>query len=275
MTEEETKVTVGDRVIDVGAISSFKVLRAGTSLGRITKLVGGISDEIQKFIADYREANKEVVSPALWEFRASTQLVQLRSAIRQQVLEENPSWEEEHIEHEVEQRIGDPVKISPEAWAASDNEIVIRRSPNGLEVAAFILPQVMEQAEEEVSKLLALLLSPDSELRDKKREGTQAYTDYLEEQGENLLFETQPDELIEIATVAATVLQDKMSGKLGRLQTAVSKLTGLRATQESPEETDGERSSSTSSTDSPSPTAGTPTSPSGPSGTQPQPSSIA
>lgn len=255
--EERKTVTIGDRSVELGSLSGFKVMRSGTILGRIIKQVTGISDEIQGFVAEYREANVEKTSRAMFEFRAASQHANAITAMQAEVRSEHPGWEEADVRQEAEMRVGPAVSVSDEAWAACENVMEIHRSPSGFEIFAFVLPHVLERAEEEVVKLLALMIAPDGEIREAKRSGR--YEEFLAEKGEDLLFDAEIDELFEIATVTAEVLEGKLAGKLQRLQTAVSRLMGASGLTEEPETTptSGVSSNGTSSTDSPKPTDGT------------------
>jgi hypothetical protein len=272
----EREVRIGDRTVRLESLSSFKVVRGGKALSRITRQVSGLDKQIQEFVASFRAANEEKVTRAVFEYRQGLEEAARIAAHREQVAAEHPEWDAREVEADLEAfkaalALG-RLEISAEAWEKSGNEVTLSRDPSPMQIGAFLLPQILDSAEEEVTKLLALIASPDNELRQAKSESR--YEEYLDERAETLLFDAEIEQLLELAAVAGEVLTEKLQGKAQRLRTAWGRLTGAKPQTPATEtdETSGEPSSSTSSTDSPPPTDGEPTRPSSPTGT-PQPAS--
>jgi transposase len=278
----EKEVRIGDRTVGLSSLSGFKVMRAGTLLARITRQVTGVEQQIQEFVSSYRAANTELITRAKFEYRQGLEEAARIAQRRAELAEEHPDWSDEQVDEEIERLRGQieraRLTISDEAWEKSDNQVELATDPSPFQIGAYLLPQVLDAAEDDVVRLLALVTAPESELREAKRDGGDAYVAYLSEKGEALLFDAEIEQLIELAITAAEVLGEKLRGKAPRLRAAWNRLTGAEeAPAESQPETetettpDGTSSNSTSSTDSPPPTDGEPTSPSSPSGT---PSSV-
>jgi hypothetical protein len=275
---EQREVRIGDRAVRVESLSGWKVLRAGKSVARIAKQVGNVSSEIQEFISNYRAANTEVMTRARFEYRRGVQEAAVIANRREVLMDQDPEPSSEAIESELEalrmQLRANRLEISDEAWERSDNEITISQDPSPQEIGAYLLPILVDSAEEEVVRLLALVVAPDVELREARRNGVEAYEAYLNEKGEDLLFDGEIDQLLDLAVIVAEVLSQKLRGKARRLRAAWERLTGASLTStetdddsEKETETSSESSSSTSSIPSDLPTDGEPTSPSSPSGT--------
>lgn len=282
----EKEVRIGDRTVGLSSLSGFKVMRAGTLLARITRQVTGVEQQIQEFVSSYRAANTELITRAKFEYRQGLEEAARIAQRRAELAEEHADWSDEQVDEEIERLRGQieraRLTISDEAWEKSDNQVELATDPSPFQIGAYLLPQILDAAEDDVVRLLALVTAPESELRTAKRDGGDAYVAYLSEKGEALLFDAEIEQLIELAITAAEVLGEKLRGKAPRLRAAWNRLTGAEeAPEQSQPETetesettptpDGASSSSTSSTESPPPTDGEPTSPSSPSGT---PSSV-
>lgn len=274
MSENDTReVRIGQQVVKLERLSSFKVVRGSKALSRITKLVSGLDEQIQKFVSSYREANTEVITRAQLMYRQAAEEAALVNRRRAELeADEQP---EEEIERALEryrhELSAHRLEIPDEVWKSEDNKLELHRDPTPMQIGAVVLPHVIDSAEGEVLRLLALIVTPDEELRAAKRAGN--LDEVLAQKADELLFDAEIEDLLELAAVATEVLSEKLRGKALRLRAAWQKLTG--ASSEEPakaetSETSGKSSNSTSSTDSPPPTDGQPTSPSSPSGT-PQP----
>lgn len=266
------EVNIGDRRVSLESLSGFKVVRAGKMLARITREVSGISEGITEFVKSYRASNSEVMTRAKFEYRQGLEEAARIAQRRERIAIEHEDWTEEQVSEDIERLRGEIERsrlvISAEAWEKSGNQVELAADPSPIQIGAYLLPQVLESAEDEVARLLALITTPDHELREAKKQGPESYTELLDERGEDLLFDAEIEELLELAITAADVLGEKLRGKADRLRTAWDRLTGADQTKA---ETNGERRSETSSTDSPPPTDGSPTPSSSPIGTTSEP----
>lgn len=168
-------------------------------------------------------------------------------------------------------------QITEEEWAAAGGVFRDPRVPQPYEVWLAALPVALEEAEDEVYRLLALFLLTNDEVRESWRKGD--FKDVLQEKADWLLDETFGDELLELAVACservdtqfvrkARAMGERL-GNLGRL----AGLTGPTSTSQpsTPETPTASPSNSTPSSSTPSlpPTAGDPT----PSSTHPGTSS--
>lgn len=169
-------------------------------------------------------------------------------------------------------------QITEEEWAAAGGVFRDPRVPQPYEVWLAALDVALEEAEDDVYRLLALFLLTNDEVRESWRKGD--FKEVLQEKADWLLDETFGDELIELAVacserVDAQFVRKARSmgerlGNLGRLAglTGPTPSTSQNPTPETPTPPLS-NSTPSSSTPSPPPTAGDPT----PSSTHPGTSS--
>lgn len=166
--------------------------------------------------------------------------------------------------------------IADADWEASRHKLNLGSSPSTNEIVGAMWPVVMDAAEDEVLRLLGLVVTPSGDLKRAKDGGggQDAVDQLLLSRGEDLLDEaTNAADLIELAMVAAETLRDQFTAAGGGLGPRVGRLlesVGIRRTSSSsaPDPTssetptDGSESARpTSSTSAPADTAGSPTSP--------------
>jgi hypothetical protein len=113
--------------------------------------------------------------------------------------------------------------VSEAAWEASGNELVVPEPPGLEEQVAFALPKVYTVARESLIDLLALLITPNSELEQADADGRELYgkDGALAEQRRKLLHDATLEQLVEVAAAAGEVLRDQLKaidgGQLGKL----------------------------------------------------------
>jgi hypothetical protein len=144
--------------------------------------------------------------------------------------------------------------MSEEDWQASGNRLRIPRSPSTEERVAAIFPMALTLAEEEVSRLLALLSMSNAEV---KRAAAGDFPEALAARAEELM-DAPAEDLMELAVAAGEMVEEQFMAKVkglgDRLPNAL-RLFGMspkgQASMNSASETNP-----ISSTDSPSPTDG-------------------
>lgn len=124
-------------------------------------------------------------------------------------------------------------------WEASGNVYRIPESPSFAETVPAILPEVLELAEEHVYRLLALVLMPNREVAAEWRAGT--IKDTLSDRAMDLLADSYPEELVELAVVAGELVDQQFRRKAeelgGRLGNAL-RLFGLDPAKLTPQTTE-------------------------------------
>lgn len=238
MTEESTpagEVSIGDQKVTVERFSVFKVIEATTIVTTIMEEVPQLGEKISDFTRDYRAKHSVTISRAAAELRYS----------------------EEELS-----------KISETAWEAGNQQIEIPASPGPIDVAAHVFPDVFRVAREEVLRLVALVVIPNSELEDADLNGDVA--EELDKKARMLRHKDAGD-LLDVLAVTAEVLGAQFEGKAEALG-PIAKLVGFRSETEEEsvvevrpsdqadqtDQTDSTESSSkpTTSTPSPGPTDG-------------------
>lgn len=221
-----TQVRIGDREYTVGNLSTFKVLRAGTIVTQIMREVPELSDEIAEFSRKFSSENTTRISRAAAELR----------------------FDEESL-----------ARISPEGWEAGKGWIELPASPGPMEIAAFALPRAFDAAQDRVLDLLALLVTPNSELRTVADEEGGVESLLARKRAE--LIHEDAAEMLDLLGVAAEVIEQQFAGKVDRLR-KVASLFGLRPPTEE-EKATPPTSSPNGSTASPAATDGPATTGSG------------
>ncbi len=148
-------------------------------------------------------------------------------------------------------------------WERTGHKLRIPRQPRREEVFGALFDMALERAEEEVYRLLALFATSNAEVAEWRRSGDP--TTALKERADDLLDITLFDELLELAVVAGTVVDDAFRSKVAEMGEAAGnalRLIGLGPKEPNDPETSSEGDSSetsstsrpTSSTASPEPT---------------------
>jgi hypothetical protein len=227
----ERQVTIGDTTYTIAAFSNRKVLIAGRMMRHLSETVSEINRRVAAFRTDYRERNRDVVT---------RQMAAL------------PPWNE-LLDF-----------MTPEAWDKADGAVELRRDPSVEEVIVEVFPLAFELAEEEVRRLLALVLIPNQELGAAALAGNAS--DKLDEYGVRILDDGTIGDMIDLVDQAVDVLREELEAKatkVGRIRRALRReqtpATSPTPSPDQPEETSTRKPES--STGSPAPTdGGTPTS---------------
>lgn len=141
-------------------------------------------------------------------------------------------------------------------------EIEIPAPMTANEQVMYALPTLLEHARKEVTRLIALLIIPNEELREADK--TDKVEDALDKYEELLLMEAEIDQLVDVALAASDVLKEQMGERKDRLGNMLAGLwrmfqTNRVSNQTSSEEiqatlpptTDPESTQLTSSEDAP------------------------
>lgn len=218
------QIEIGDTTYTVQRFSVRKALRAGHLLTEILQQMPDIQQEVSRFTREYREENKLRVNRATAELR----------------------WPEQ------------VARVSEEAWTASDGYVEIPADPSIADIAGWVFPRVFDAAEEKAKRLLALLVTPNSELGRAARDGNE---DELLDGKADALMDEDAAELAELIVLAGDVLSEQFEGKAARLRAMASRF-GTRSSEPNQSETEAETetesngSKPSTSIASPSPTDG-------------------
>jgi hypothetical protein len=213
-------VQIGDRTVRIQSFKVYKAMKAGEIVSEITKMVPQIGDSLTEYTRKYEAEN-------FAEIDRATALFQYR----------------DEVEH-----------ISDEAWRASENKLRIPQSPSPQEQMTAVFSLVFDTAKEHVLTLLALLITPDSELRDAHR--ADGVDQKIAEYREVLEHEADITDLVDLTAAAAEVVREQFAGKADQIK----KIRNLWAGQE---ETTTETKNSTSTPGSTAPSSGSLTTSSG------------
>jgi hypothetical protein len=261
-------VNIGGQPYTVGRFKSYKAVLVGSILSSVTKEIRQLFKEAAQFRREYRADNplqitRQMCLERISEFEAAAAEDRRQAA-----------------EAEEDPRDGKPSKADLEArarifearaasWQRQFDDmgergfIEVPQDPSEEEVALAVFPAAFRMRQE-LTQLLALLVTPDSELRDGWREDT--IMELLRSRGEKLLEDSEPEELVQLALVAKGVVGDQfrpLAPALAKLLSRVSETTEEQEqeTTETEEETTSSTTSTpespTSSTGSPEPTGGT------------------
>lgn len=210
-------VQIGDRTVTIQAFKGFKALEVARIVAAIGKQAPDVQQEIAEFTNQYEESNTVKITPGM------------------AVL---PRYE--------------GLGLTDDHFARSGGVIEVPLSPKTWEQVAAVFPSVFEAARDDVVKLLALLTTPNSELRE--WDEADAVDDELEKEGRKLLHDADFDQYVDLLIAAVEVVQEQFKGKAD----AVGKVAGLWSGRQStkPNSTRS-RKKPGSSTDSPAHTDGT------------------
>lgn len=238
----ETKtVKIGERQYEIQRFRGLKAILVMAALTRVTKEVPDILNDVSKA---YSARNTVVITEPMSRL---------------------PRWE------------GFTKEDFDEAEKSSGRrEIEIPAPIGGNEQMLQALPMLLEQARKEVVRLLAILITPNSDLKEADKNDT--VEALLDKHYDELMYDADLEELAELLLVGQDVLMDQLSSKKDRLGKLIGSLwnrlgtrteqsTGLSlpsvtTTEDKPAELTPSTSTPdvpTSSTPSPAPTDGTET----------------
>ncbi len=216
-----TKVTIGGNERVIPPFSAFKAFTAGRIVAAITEHGEGVLAMMSQYAREHEKRNQVVLSRATAHF-------------------ESPERAS---------------RVSEEAWHASGNTLTLPGEPPSLEEQlAAVFPRLLDVAEGHVLRLLALVLADDRDLEQRYRDGgREAVDEFLTEQGTDLLFRADAEDLFTLAQAAWDVCREQLA-QSEPARRAVGKLLNL--VDRSAKQTATTESSPSSSTGSQTPTAG-------------------
>lgn len=244
----EIEVRVGTRKIIVGRFKGYKATKLMREAAQLARHYPKVGKQIATYKRDYAAEN----------------MIELDRA-------------------EAEYRLGDQARqISDKAWDSAGGKIRLGRTPTTEEQIVAVFPDLLEEAEDRVIRVLALVGASNEDLRRAWDEGgDEAVDKLLEEQGAELLFEADAGELVELALAATEVGRAQFAPLRQRLASLGEQLGLTPApmpateTEDAPEPTTtatepaasptsppSSETTQSSSTDSPRPTDGQPARPS-------------
>lgn len=223
------QVTLGETVYTIAPFSTRKVLIAGQMLRKVSATTSKLNRTIIEFRNDYRERNREIVTRAM-------------AAL--------PPWNTA-LEF-----------MDDAAWERAGGQIELRRDPSGNEIIAEVFPIAFDLAEDEVKRLLALVIIPNQALGAAALAGDAQGV--LSSQGDKILDEGTLGQMIELVDVAAAIIQEELASRAGPVGRIRALWFGREATEpegekmtESDLPADTSKTNARSSIDSPAPMDGT------------------
>lgn len=285
------EVTLGGNVYTIERISSRKSSRILALMKAIMKQTDGLMVSYARFREEYERNHFDSYDPVQLRLRYPAKLLvdpDTGAPIRHPQTLENGDPNPKAGEDIWAPSVAD--QITNAEWERSGGIYREPRSPSFIEEVANLFPLILDDAEENVYRLLGLFLMSNEEVKTAWKAGN--WDAALQEKADWLLDETYGDELLELAVAVSERLDQqyvqkarRMGGRLGNLGRLAGMSNPFQAQTPAPlpttpesrspdESTDG-RSSSTpnSSTSSQSSTDGPSTPSSTPPGTSPTNSS--
>lgn len=265
--------TINGEVVELERVSGRKASRALAQLRRIGKAMPSLQNKLADYEREYEASNY-----------VELDRVQARLRYPQQRLVDAdgmPLYEPAEINGEPNPKAGEPMwlpspidLISEADWEQTGGVLRRPKSPEWGDKIFAIFPDALEEAEEDVYRLLALFLLSNAEVKELWRSG--GLDAELKAKADDLIDDALGDEIMELAVVVSELVDDQfvrkarqLGGRLGNL----GRLVGLEPTSltlpttPTPAPPSGPSSlTPTSSTDSPVPTDGGPTPSSTPPG---------
>ena len=262
-SEVSRTITLGDDEVTIDRPSGRKVAMALALLRAVSGTVRDLTVAYGQFVTEYGQAHYE-------EFdRVQARLEFPRRPILDPVSRQPSREPDELPDGSANPRAGELVlapslveSMTEADWERTGHKLRIPRRPGREEIVGALFDLALERAEEEVYRLLALFAASNAEVAEWRKTGDPKAI--LAERAEELLDVAYADELLELAVVAGTVVDDAFRAKASEMGDALGnalRLIGLGPKEPTPtvasEEPSSETSSTskpTSSTDSPEPT---------------------
>lgn len=184
-----TEVQIGDRQVPVPPFNGRKVILAARAIQQITKRVPDITSRMAEFSRRYSQENATVITR------------DMALAI--------PTWREP-LAH-----------VTDEQWSERGGTLTIPATPGFGEQIAAIFPDLLDAAEGEVLRLLALAVIPNSDLARAAAEGD--VKGALAKESDRILDEASLTQLVELADATAQMIRDELEANRDPL----SRLRGL------------------------------------------------
>lgn len=106
--------------------------------------------------------------------------------------------------------------MTDEAWASVDNKLRLPRSPGmELKVANILKEEALEEAEQNLYRLVALFAMSNADVKAYRRGGT--LTEELDKYADDLLDDAGLDELVELVVVVGEVIDETLRSKVDKL----------------------------------------------------------
>lgn len=201
-------VTIGESTVTIQRFKGFKALEVARIVADISEQVPEIQQEIAEFTNTYEESNTIKITPGMAMLPRFVGL-----------------------------------GLTDDHFARAGGVIEVPVSPKTWEQVAAVFPSIFGAARDEVVKLLALLTTPNSKLRE--WDDADTVDDELTKAGKALLHDADFDEYVDLIVAAAEVIQEQFKGK----SDVVGKLAGLWSGQKA--KATGSRKKPESSTASP------------------------
>lgn len=182
----EQTVTVGEREYAIRPFRGYKALRVGHIVAAISRQVPDVLEAVATFTRQYEASNAVRIT----RLQALT-IEQFRDAT---------------------------ADVSDAVWEQAGGILELPSSPSMPEQVAAVFPLVFENAEPQVVRLLALIATSDTDLRDADEEGEDEAVDaLLKKTSKRLLHEGTIDELLSLAIVATEVIREQFAGRAGEV----------------------------------------------------------
>lgn len=170
------EVRIGDRNVTIPRFSAFKIVRAGRLIAKISKAYPTIMFDVARFERDFEASNKVQITRAMAKMPKFAAL-----------------------------------DLDDEDFQGKDF-VEFPSSPNDYQRFASVFPAIMDVAEEDVVKLIALVLAPNKVLEEQDEDDT--VDEYLRAEGKKLLHEAEGDQLIDVCISVAEVLKEQFAEKV-------------------------------------------------------------
>lgn len=254
-------VKVGDGEVVIEPFKGYKGARAGRLFGRISRHWPEIVDKMAEFRRGYGEKHYRRITRAMAETRS----------VADQVTDESLTDEQREELQSVMDRTAAMYQRLLDGELKEKPHVDLPEVPSQAEEIAAVFGDVFKVAEKELLELLALLVTPNRDLKKAYKDGGDAAVDaLLVEVGDDLLFDADLEDLVALAVEGYEVLRAQLDVKgsaMGKLLSLIGSGGRTTSVPPQPSPTEPEPTSSTSpststspdsSTDSPAPTDGAP-----------------
>jgi hypothetical protein len=209
-------VSLGDLgTLHVGSFRAFKAVHVGALISNASTKAEAVWEAYEAFKRDYRAANRQ---------RVPEEVVTIQN------------W-----------------NVADSAWKVDDTGqryIEIPQVPDDNQVILHIFEQAFTTARTEVTRLLGLIVIPNSELETAEAEGDQAVQNVLDNKGREVLRKATTGEIIRLLAATVDAVRDELEqqkAELGKLQ-SLWRRTRSSAPPDEADETQGETTSPDSTT---------------------------
>ncbi len=214
-------VSIGGRPYTVARFKTYKAVLVGEVVSNVTKEVRQLFKEAQDFRREYREQNPLQITRQVCVERANElEAAAASSRERAEAAPVDPREGEESRQDWLDQaKLLEARRASWQRQLEDMGErgyIEIPQDPADEEVILAVFPRAFLM-KRELSELLALIVTPDSDLKAEWRQGS--VHDKLRETGEQLIEDSEPEEIVELALAAKEIVGDQFRPLGGKLRT--------------------------------------------------------